>query len=102
MGKINDMLIRHAVESAERCEPYLTRQKPERAKVRIGKGLIQGPIGFGLGRIFEDMYQEERKNYKAYDKYLNELDLQAEASLQAPRRFEVHQPWDPVVHESWW
>lgn len=95
MGWFNNYTLRKSVEAGIKCQE-LWKHKSNTSYQKH----LHGVSGFVLGSVFNVMIDEQKEINKRYDRMLNQASQNAE--LSGPRRFEVHQPWDPIIHEDIW
>jgi len=70
----------------------------------MGKGakVINTIFNVATKPLFDQMRKETRELDKRYDKYCNDIDKMIVANDRnwEHRTFEVHQPYDSIIHEN--
>jgi len=69
---------------------------------KLGKTTTKATYGL-LNLVMKPLYDQIRKERKEemrrWAKFDNQISQDVQAELAGPRRFEVHQPFDSIVHQ---
>jgi len=57
-----------------------------------------GLVGIAMKPIYDQMRKEKREEDRRWNKLLKQANEDAMIIANSPRRFEVHQPFDALVH----
>lgn len=57
-----------------------------------------GIVGLAMKPIYDQMRKERKEEVRRWNKSLKIADEDARIEAMQPRRFEVHQPFDAIIH----
>jgi hypothetical protein len=68
---------------------------------KLGKTVSKatyGIVGIVMAPIYEQMKKERREEVRRWNKSLKQAEEDVRVDAMQPRKFEVHQPLDAIIH----
>ncbi|MFZ3132731.1 MAG: hypothetical protein WA125_16920 [Desulfosporosinus sp.] len=58
-----------------------------------------GILGLAMKPVYDQMRKERNEEVRRWNKSLKQADEDAMINAMQPRRFDVHQPYDSIIHQ---
>lgn len=69
---------------------------------KLGKTTTKATFGIlnlAMKPLYDQIRKERKEELQRWDKFDNQISQDVQAELAGPRRFEVKQPFDSIIHK---